>query len=383
MRPTEAIIDLGAICHNISEIRKRVGRERKVLVAVKANAYGHGLVAVARSCTRAGVDMLGVAAVEEALQLRQHGIQCPVLIFNPEESPDGAEEIVKHRITATVYSKEAASTLSKASLRFDLTAKVHLNVDTGMGRGGLRPEEAPAFAEEVAKLDGLELEGIWTHFPVADQDEQFTIDQIKVFTRCLREIEQRVGKIPTVHAANSAATLKCPSSYFDMVRLGIAAYGLEPFKGASKMVTLVPALTLKSQIVHLKQVPPGSGVSYGRRFVAGRPTRIAVVPIGYADGYSRLLSGKAEALVRGNRVPVIGTICMDQLMVDVTDVPRVRKGDEVVLIGRQGSKRISAEELARKMKTINYEVVSRIGPRVQRVYVSHGSEQSNASLIRN
>ncbi len=382
MRPTEAIIDLGAIRHNLAEMRRRVGQGRKILVAVKANAYGHGLVAVARTCTSAEVDMLGVATIEEALELRQQGIQCPILIFNPE-SPDSAEEIVKHRITVTVYSQEAASALSQAALKFGLIVKTHLNVDTGMGRGGLEPEEAPGFAEEITKLDGLELEGVWTHFPVADQDEQFTTDQIKLFTRCLREIEHKVGKIPTVHAANSAAVLKYPSSYFDMVRLGIGVYGLEPFEGASRIARLVPALTLKSRIVHLKQVPPGSGVSYGRRFIARRPTWIATIPIGYADGYSRLLSGKAEALVHGQRVPVVGTICMDQLMLDVTDVPGVQKGDEVVLIGQQGSKKITAEELARKMNTINYEIVCRIGPRVPRVYISNNPEEERALQVTN
>jgi alanine racemase len=187
-----------------------------------------------------------------------------------------------------------------------------------------------------------------------------------------------VGKIPIIHAANSAAVLKYPSSYFDMVRLGIAIYGLEFFEGASKMARLVPALTLKSRIVQLKQVPSGSGISYGRRFIAQRPTWIATVPIGYADGYSRLLSGKGEALVHGQRVPVAGTICMDQLMLDVSDVPGVQKGDEVVLIGQQGSIRITAEELARKTNTINYEVVCRIGPRVPRIYISSSPEKDTS-----
>ncbi len=374
MRPTEVIVDLDAIHHNLAGLRKRVGQGRRILAAVKANAYGHGLVAVAHTCVSAGVDMLGVATVEEALELRQQDIKCPILMFAPESS-DSAEEIVQHRITATVCEEEVASALSQAALKFGLTAKVHLNVDSGMGRGGLGLEEASEFAEKVAGLGGLKLEGVWTHFPVADQDEQFTTDQIGLFIRCLGKIEHRVGKIPIIHAANSAAVLKYPSSYFGMVRVGIAIYGLEPFEGASKMARLAPALTLKSRIVQLKQVPSGSGVSYGRRFIAQRPSWIATVPIGYADGYSRLLSGKAEVLVHGQRVPVAGTICMDQLMLDVTDAPGVRKGDEVVLIGQQGSIRITAEELAKKMNTINYEVVCRIGPRVPRVYISSRSEK--------
>ncbi len=373
MRPTEAIVDLDAIRHNLAELRKRVGQGCKILAAVKANAYGHGLVAVAHTCVSAGVDMLGVAIVEEALELRQQGIKCPILMFAPESS-DSAEEIVQHRITATVCDEEVTSALSQAALKFDLTAKVHLNVDTGMGRGGLKLEEASEFAEKVAGLGGLKLEGVWTHFPVADQDDQFTVNQIESFARCVRKMKHKVGKIPIIHAANSAAVLKYPSSYFDMVRVGIAVYGLEPFEEASKMARLVPALTLKSRIVQLKQVSPGSGISYGRRFIAGRPTWIATVPIGYADGYSRLLSGKGEALVHGQRVPVVGTICMDQLMLDVSDVPGVQKGDEVILIGQQGSIRITAEELAKKMNTINYEVVCRIGPRVPRVYTSTDPE---------
>ena len=375
MRPTEAIVDLDAIRHNLAELRKRVGQGCKILAAVKADAYGHGLVAVAHTCASAGVDMLGVAMIEEALELRQQDMRCPILMFN-SESPDSAQEIVQHRITATVCDEEVASALSQAALKFGLTAKVHLNVDTGMGRGGLELEEASEFAEKVAGLGGLKLEGVWTHFPVADQDEQFTVNQIESFAQCVEKIERKVGKIPIIHAANSAAVLKYPSSYFDMVRLGIAVYGLEPFEGASEIARLIPALTLKSRIVQLKQVPSGSGISYGRRFIAQRPTWIATVPIGYADGYSRLLSGKGEALVHGQRVPVVGTICMDQHMLDVSDVPGVQKGDEVVLIGQQGSIRITAEELARKMNTINYEVVCRIGPRVPRIYISSSPEKN-------
>jgi alanine racemase len=315
--------------------------------------------------------------LEEALELRQHDMRCPILMFNSESS-DSAEEIVQHRITATICDEEVASALSQIALKFGSTAKVHLNVDTGMGRGGLELEEASEFAEKVAGLGGLKLEGVWTHFPVADQDEQFTVNQIESFAQCVEKIERKVGKIPIIHAANSAAVLKYPSSYFDMVRLGIAIYGLEFFEGASKMARLVPALTLKSRIVQLKQVPSGSGISYGRRFIAQRPTWIATVPIGYADGYSRLLSGKGKALVHGQRVPVAGTICMDQLMLDVSDVPGVQKGDEVVLIGQQGAIRITAEELARKTNTINYEVVCRIGPRVPRIYISSSPEKDTS-----
>ena len=372
MRPTCAIIDLAAIRHNISEVKKRV-EGRKVLVAVKANAYGHGLVPVSKACLEAGIDMLGVAFIDEAIELREAGVDSPILIFSSELC-DGAEEIVRYDIRATVCTHELAQSLSICAVRLNKKAKVHIKVDTGMGRIGILPERIAPFTESITALNGLEVEGIYTHFATAHQaDDHFTPVQIQLFDRAINQVRTRLGAIPVAHAANSAAVLKYPDSYYEMVRPGIMIYGLEPFEGASAVADLKPALTLKSKVVYLKNIQKGMSVGYGRGFIASKTTRIATVPIGYGDGYSRRFSQYGEVLIHGKRAPIVGSICMDQIMVDVSHINGVRIGDEVVLIGEQGKERITAEAIAARSGTINYEVACSISHRVPRVYTNEKS----------
>jgi len=369
MRPTYIEINLSAIRHNLEEVRQAVGPERRILAPVKANAYGHGMLQVARTALEAGASMLGVAYLDEAVALRQAGIGAPILIFG-SELPENAPEIVHWGLRATLCTYELAKALSQAAVRLRRNAVVHIKVDTGMGRIGLKVEEIREFLRRILELPGIVVEGIYTHFATADGsgDGEFALAQMEHFRRVVSQLRKEGMELPIAHAANSAAVLRFPSAHLDMVRPGIMLYGLEPFPGASYLADIRPAMTLKSRIVFLKEVPPGASVSYGRTFVARRRTRIATVPIGYGDGYPRALSNRGKALVRGKRARIVGNICMDQLMLDVTHVEGVRVGDEVVLIGEQGDERITAEELASLAGTINYEIVTSLNGRIPRVY---------------
>lgn len=368
MRPTYAEISLSAIRHNIALVRKLIGHNRKLMVAVKADAYGHGLVPVAKTCLEAGIDLLGVAMLEEAIVLRESGSSCPILILGLENARY-AREIVEFGISATVCTDELPEALSKVATSLGTRANVHIKVDTGMGRLGVSPTNAVEYAGKISKLKNIQIEGIFTHFPVADKDEdEFTLNQIQTLIKATEDLRKTVLKY-SLHAANSAALLKYPQSYLDMVRPGLMIYGLEPFSGARQRFGLKPALRFRSEIVFIKEVTAGTTISYGRTYVADRKTRIATVPVGYADGYSRRLSNNAEVLVHGKRVPIVGTICMDQMMVDVGTVRGVAVGDEVALIGRQDTEEVTVEEIAGIWGTINYEVVCSLGKRILRIYV--------------
>lgn len=365
-RPTIAEIDLDAIAFNMRQIRGLVGPDVKICPAVKADGYGHGAVQVASTALKAGADMLAVATLEEGLELREAGIDAPILNFQcmlREQIPD----IVSHDIRTMICNQSFAEELSRQAMGASKRLKVHLKVDTGMGRVGVQKWEAVDFAQKIAQLPGLEIEGIFTHFPTSDEEDlTFTHEQIRDFKEITDAIEAAGVHIPIHHAANSGAILNMPEAYFDMVRPGIILYGL--YDGET-CVELHPAMSLKSRIVFLKELPAGRTVSYGRTFKACRPTLVATIPIGYADGYNRLLSNRGPALVRGTRIPVIGRICMDQVMLDVTDVPGVSVGDEVVLYGRQGDESISVKEIASTLGTITYEVTCAVSKRVPRIYV--------------
>ena len=371
MRPTYAEINLRAIRSNVQEVRSEVGPRPKILVAVKANAYGHGLEKVAQAVLQAGASVLGVAFLEEGIELRRLGIGAPILILG-SELPERAEEIVRWGLTATVCTHELAVALSTAAIGQHRKVQVHLKVDTGMGRIGLKTGEIQNFLEETSELDGLALEGIYTHFPVADAScERYTLGQIRRFTEVVRQLRARGIRIPIAHTANSAAIIRYPDAHMDMVRPGVMIYGLEPFRGAGYLIQLKPALTLKSHVCFLKTVRAKTAIGYGRTFIAKKQSRIATIPVGYGDGYRRSLSNRGQVLIRGKRARIVGNICMDQMMVDVTQIEGVRVGDEVILIGEQGAERISAEEIARLCSTINYEVVCALAQRVPRVYVDH------------
>lgn len=365
-----AEIDLRAIRNNIAAIKRLLNPSTMMMSVVKANAYGHGMIRVARTCIEAGAAYLGVATLEEALALRAEHIMVPILVLGyiPLEQ---AELAVKNHIDATVYNMETAQTYSRLASS-DYPARLHIKLDTGMGRIGFQADEAALrMVKEIYQLPNVLLQGIFTHFAVADEfDKSFTRQQIQIFNRFIDHLERTGIHIPIKHIANSAAIMDLPETHGNMVRAGIITYGLYPSDQVKKeKLPLEPAMRLKTHISHLKILPAGRSVSYGRRYFTDKETIVATVPIGYADGYSRLLSNKAWATVHGQRIPLIGTVCMDQCMFDVSEVKGVKAGDEVILFGRSEDG-ITADNLADLMGTINYEVVCSIGNRIPRIYLN-------------
>ncbi len=366
-RPTRALIDLDALAHNYREVISRIG-DRKVLAVVKAKAYGHGAAPIARRLLELGVSMLGVALVEEGRQLRDGGVKAPILVMGPV-FPEQAEAIVQLGLTPVVFTMPLARALSDCAQRNAGTARVHVKIDTGMGRIGLPPEEAAQFIAEIVKLPGLVVDGLMTHFADADlQDKHFASVQLDRFESLLRAIDGKGIAVPVRHAANSAAVLAYDRALFTMVRPGLMLYGYDP-RESRESSRFRPVLSWLTRIAFIKKMPAGRPVSYGRTFVTKRDSLIATVPVGYADGFDRALSNRGEMLVRGVRVPVAGRVCMDMTMLDVTDVPGVAEGDEVVLIGTQGRERITADDIAEKTGTIPYEVLCGISDRVPRIVV--------------
>ncbi len=369
-RPTWVEIDLSAIANNTRRIAEIVGPQVRILASLKADAYGHGAVKVAHTVLRNGAGMLGVATVSEAMLLREAGIRAPVLVFG-YTPPWQMREAAHLDLTITLYSIEASQALSRAATSLGKTVKVHVKVDTGMGRLGIRAGELAEIVrlvEAVKQLPGLELEGIFTHFARADAlDQAHARLQLSRFHEVLRAMEQKHLRPPFIHAANSAALLSLPESHFDMVRPGIALYGLDPSDEVRLPAGFRPALSFKTQVAQVKLVPAGEGISYGATFVTGHPTMVATLPVGYADGFRRAPANWGSVLIHGQEAPLLGRVCMDQCMVDVSHIPQVRVGDEVVLIGRQGTANLTAEVVARRLGTIHYEVVSEILARVPRV----------------
>ena len=360
---TYAEISLNAIKHNIEDIRKLLKPDVKFMAVVKANAYGHGSVAVARAAIEAGAHYLAVANLREAIELREAGVMSPILILT--ESPTSVvDEIIQYDLTQTIYSIVEAQALSSEAQKRNKTARVHIKIDTGMGRVGVQPSEAVAFITKVASMSGIELEGIFTHFAKAEEDkDKFTHEQ---FTR-FGQVADKINHIQIKHAANSAAVLYHPQTHLDMVRVGLMLYGLYPQGSSRRLISLKPALSFKSRITYLKRVPAGTPLSYGSTYVTASETTIATVPVGYADGFSRRLSNKGQVIIRGRRFPVVGRVTMDLCLVNVGE-SRVEVGDEVVMIGEQNGQIISADEIARLEETISYEIVCGIGKRVPRVY---------------
>lgn len=366
-RPTWVEVDLDAIAHNTRLIAAHVGERVMVLAVVKGDGYGHGAVKVARTALNNGASWLGVACVAEAVALRSAGISAPILSLG-YTPPWQARAAVLHNVTCTLFSPDVAKALSRAAADLGSAAKAHVKVDTGMGRLGLLPDEVPGFVHEVSALPGLDVEGIYTHMADADgADLGYTRQQLECFEVVLARLRAD-GLLPRlVHAANSAAALRLPSSHYSMVRVGIALYGLNPSSDSPLPTGFRPALSFKCQVAQVKALPAGASISYGRTFVTQRPSRIAVIPVGYADGFRRGPANWDSVLVRGRPAPIVGRVCMDQTMLDVTDIDGVRAGDEVVLIGSQGDLTITVDEVARRLGTSNYEVVSEILARVPRV----------------
>jgi alanine racemase len=370
IRPTRAEIDLVALTRNVSAIRALAPRAQ-ILAVVKANAYGHGAVPIAQALESERVKMLGVALIEEGVELRNAGVRSPILVLGGSYE-GGYDLMVAHRLTPTVFRPEHIQRLAQAAKRVGSPVSVHLKVDSGMGRLGVLPRDLDAFLDLASKFREVEIDGLLSHFASADlENRDFTREQV----RCFRDAHARMrarGLHPSWrHLSNSAGVIDLPEVRdgleLNMVRPGIMLYGLHPAARLQKAAELHPVLTWKTAIIHLKTVAAGTPISYGSTWRAPRESRIATLPIGYADGYSRRYSNRAQVLVRGRRASVVGRVCMDLSMVDVTDVPAASVGDEVVLLGEQGPERIPAEELAELAGTIHYEVICAVGARVPRV----------------
>lgn len=369
-RPTWVEIDLSAIANNTRRVKAIAGPDVRVLASLKADAYGHGAIKVGRTVLHNGASMLGVATVSEAAPLREAGIHAPILVFG-YVPPWQMREAVRLDVTITLYDSEAAQALSRAAQALEKQVRAHVKVDTGMGRLGIRSEqieEIVALVREIRALPGLELEGIFTHFAMADTLNQTHVRmQLARFQQVLQTLDRYGLRPPLVHAANSAAMLALPEARFDMVRPGVALYGLEPSAEVRLPEGFRPALAFKTQVAQVKTVPAGEGISYGCTYITERPTVVATLPVGYADGFRRAPANWGTVLIHGQEAPILGRVCMDQCMIDVTHIPHVRPGDEVVLIGRQGNALKSAEDVAERLGTSNYEVVSAILARVPRV----------------
>ena len=361
---TCAVIDLAAIAENVSRIRKRIGPKRELMAIVKADAYGHGAAKVGVSSLNSGATCLGVAIPEEGGELRSAGVEAPILVLGLIQS-DKVRKALEFRLEQTICTLELAEALNQIAGTSSRRIKVHVKVDTGMGRIGIAPCHVLEFVRKVSQFPYLELEGVYSHLPSADEkDKTYAKRQIGIFQELLREMEHAGFKVPRKHIANSACVLDLPESYLDLVRPGIMIYGLYPSKDVSRELLLKPAMTLKTNISYIKKVPSGTPISYGSTYRTKKESLIATLPVGYADGYNRLLSNRGVVRIRGGYAPVVGRICMDMCMVDVTDLVDVRVGDEVVLFGKDPT----ADEIAEKIGTISYEVLCTLGKRVPRIY---------------
>lgn len=372
-RPTWLEIDLSAIRNNVQQLRRIVDKRCEIMSVVKANAYGHGAVQIAKTVLQAGAKRLAVAALCEAMELRESGIRAPILVLG-YTPPWQAQDALDANVTLTVYDLECVTALNAAAARTSRPAAVHVKVNTGMNRLGVSPGKTAAFLAELQTYSHIYVEGLFTHFATADEtDKDFAHAQFHTFSRLLSTLRAADLCPAVTHAANSAATLTMPHTHLDMVRPGIATYGLHPDVVKTRLPAgFAPALSWKATVVQIRDLQPGDAVSYGREFIAERPMRIAVIPVGYADGFPRAPYHWGSVLIAGQPAPILGRVCMDQTIVDVTSIEtpsgRVQQGAEVVLIGQQCDAELSAETVGQRLGTINYDVVSGILARVPRIY---------------
>lgn len=374
LRPTIIEINLDHLAYNFKQVRSKVCKDSKIMAVVKANGYGHGAIEVSKIFLQNGTDMLGVSILSEAIELRKAGVNSPILILNYTPS-NQLEQVAQYDFIQTIYTYRDASILSKIAVLQNKEVKIHIKVDTGMGRLGFIPDEDSI--EDIVKivsLPNMKVEGIYTHFPCADEkDKTTTRIQFNCFYNFIDKLKEKNITIPMKHVSNSASILDFPEYNLDMVRAGAILYGHYPCEYVNKnFIHIKPAVTLKSIISNIKWVPKGAGISYGHTYITNRDSKIGTVPLGYTDGYPRMLSGKSKVSIKEKKVPIVGLICMDQLMVDVTDIDEVQIGDEVVLLGYAKEAYPTIEEISSILQTNDDDVICMFGRRIPRVYIKDG-----------
>ncbi len=368
-RPAYLEIDLDAIVFNIRRIKKRLGKKVELMAIVKANGYGHGAYPVAKVAMENGAGSLGVALLEEGIELREKGIKATIVNLYPEP-PERASSIVEYSLEQVVTDLELVKNLSREAKKRRQCCNLHIEIDTGLGRYGVLPKDTVKLVKGINKLPNVRLKGILSQFSTSDHKEKdFAFHQLSVFKKTLDELQSFSDNIPIKSIANSGAVLDIPASYFNHVRVGHLLYGLYPSHETSESIKVKPAMSLKSRVMFMKVVGGGTPISYGKTFVTMKKTKIATIPLGYADGYSRLLSNKGEVLIHGKRAKVVGRVCMDAFMVDVTHIPNVKVGDDVVVMGKQGKDEITAHNLGEWTGTFAYEIMTRMGKRLPVVYI--------------
>lgn len=368
----QANINLDAIRYNISQVKSRLHKDTKLMVIVKADAYGHGAVAVTKALENGLADAFGVAIIEEAIELRKAGIKKPILILG-YTSKEQFDLVVSYDVIQTVYQYEMAQYLANEAIKQGKTAKIHIKIDTGMSRLGFADTmETVNTIKKISALKGIQIEGIFSHFATADEkDKSSASDQIKRFDEFYKLLENEGIHIPIRHMSNSAGMIEFSQAQYEMVRCGILTYGLYPSDEVNQsFIDIIPAMELKTHVVYIKEVPAGTGISYGLTYITKRKTKVATIPVGYADGYSRNLSNTGQVIIRGKYAPIIGRICMDYFMVDVTDIENVSQGDTVTLLGKDGNCEISVERLAEWSHSFPYEIICTVGKRIPRIYIS-------------
>jgi len=367
-RPVWVEIDLNNLKYNLRQLKSRLSSGTLIMAVVKADAYGHGVLQISQVLVDEGVDRLGVALPEEGVELREAGFSLPIHVLG-EVLPAQYKLMMKYDLIPTVARRDSLYKFNELAKIQGIKKKIHIKIDTGMGRIGLSPDQAIVFIQEAMDLNNIEIEGLMTHFATADEkDKEYTYQQWERFKYVIRELENLNIDIPVKHAGNSATIIDLVDFQLNMIRPGISLYGLLPSEDVSS-ITLKPVLSWEARIDFIKEVPAGSNISYGATYVTKSTSKIATIPLGYADGYSRLLSNKGFVLINGQRASIVGRVCMDQFMVDITDISDVNVGDEVVLIGKQMNEKITATDIANLLGTINYEVLCNISKRVPRKYM--------------
>jgi len=378
--PAWVEIDLDALKHNVDRVRSIVPAGVSVLLVVKADAYGHGAVRISRLAVECGVDMLGVATLDEGRELRKAGIKLPILILSPV-LPQELEGVLENDLAVSASSYEFAERASDIAVRTGAVCALHVEIDTGMGRTGIAQGEAIEAVSRMGALAGIKIEGLFTHFPASDSDVDFTTDQIRLFTGIASALRTAGVTFRYLHCANSAAILNFPSSDFNLVRPGLLVYGHAPSIVLKDRLDVVPAMSFKARLVLVREMPAGASISYGRTYIAPKPLKMGVVPVGYGHGLSHRLSNRGQFLFRGKRSSIIGRVTMDMTMLDLSEFPDAKVGEEIVIFGRQQGAEIAVDEIARWDETLNYEVLCRISKRVPRLYLRSGRIESMKTLL--